>query len=371
MKRLLLVFIFITTSIATQTVAEKSNIERGWRFGDFKDINNTKKKTKKTAEDLLAEILEVQKKQLKVQNKILKILEEQFNPKPKEIVINGKKCIENSSAECFNFPVIAEAKRIPVLKNWLKNPTIENAAKWQAWLSKYMSQVLNIGMSNVQAITQFGDKYYKHHFLTNGFIDATGYNKALEAKTNSMVLKKYLSKKIQIYIFLGYQSDIDAISIPTLSEFYNKFSNDIEIAVIYLNKDIQTKLKNIYSFVLKNPIKRKNLISILDTNKNVFYGEKYFKHFGIYATPSIVVRNLKTNKSQIIQTGKSTMQTIIDNIIEYAKLNKLIPFNYMSNHKEFNVDPNNKWLKEKLKNIYQYDLNLTGNTYNYFNEEKK
>jgi len=377
MRKLITSSLLISSFLLAQTPTQDNNknkIERGWRYGNFADINNTKK-SKRSVEDILEEQLKVQKEQLKVQKKMLAILEEQFDPKPKEIIVNGKKCIANSSAECFQYPLIAEAKRIPVMANWLRNPTVENAAKYQAWLSKWMGHVFEIGYSNSFARTQFGDKFYKRHFTDTGFIDGYGKNKSLEAKAQELAIRQ-LKDKIEIYIFLGQSSNIDSISLPALTEFYNKYSKYIDIGIIYESKDTQKKLLRIFK-----PIKEKGgmyvknyqkIAGLLEVKKNVFYGKEFFEKFTIYATPTILVRLKKQNTAQSVAVGKMSVSTIEDRIISFLKFKKIIPDNYISNQKQFVVDTNDNYGKSSLYKKYFYDLNFSKqNIYNYSDTSKK
>jgi len=41
-------------------------------------------------------------------------------------------------------PVTPEAQRIPVLKNFIQNPTIQTAAKYLQWQAKYFKQIYKI-----------------------------------------------------------------------------------------------------------------------------------------------------------------------------------------------------------------------------------
>jgi hypothetical protein len=380
MRRLITSSILLSSFLIAQNFPtqgnenKKSSIERGWRFGQFQDLNKTKK-TKRTEAEILEEILKVQKKQLKVQKKVLAILQKQFDPQPKEIVVNGKKCIANSSAECFDYPITPEAKRIPVMANWLKHPTVENAAKYQAWLSKWMGHVFDVGYSNSFAITQFGDKYYKRHFITPGFVDGFGENADFEQKAEEKVIKA-LKNEIEIYIFLGENSDTDTISIPELTEFYNKYSKNIDIGIIYPNKQVRDKLLRVFKPIKDKGgkyIKKYNSIAgILEINKNVFYGNDFFKKFTIYATPTILVRLKKQNEAQSVIVGRASVSDIEDRIVNYLKMKKVIPANYISNQKEYMVDSNNNYAKEKLYNKFYYDLNLSRkNLYNNPNLNKR
>lgn len=114
-----------------------SKAERGSQFYKFVDVNSTKARTGNTSTNVkagtsdiaktLAELLKVAKQQRNIQQKIYNLLSNEFDPKPKKVIINGKECIENFSKDCFVMPLTRAAKKIPVLKAMLVHPTPETA----------------------------------------------------------------------------------------------------------------------------------------------------------------------------------------------------------------------------------------------------
>lgn len=121
--------------------------------------NSIDKKTKLNA-NLLYEILLENKKQTKLLTDIRDILQKTHDPKPEKIVVNGKECIANSSAECFKMPLTAEAKKVPVLASWIQNPTMENAAKYLKWQAKYFNSINKGGYSLNLASKEGGAETY-------------------------------------------------------------------------------------------------------------------------------------------------------------------------------------------------------------------
>ena len=158
-----------------------SPFERGFRFGDFDDNSTTPPKTKMSIADILDEMLKVQKKQLKVQKKILAILQDEFDPQPKKIIVNGKECIENSSAECFKMPLLhPDGKKVPVLGKFVTNPTVENAREYLKWHAKFLKSAFKGGEAITLAMNQFGPAAYPLNYNRFEYDTPGAYSKVLQ-----------------------------------------------------------------------------------------------------------------------------------------------------------------------------------------------
>lgn len=108
--------------------------ERKDTRGGFLNYENNKTQNL-TEKDILLNILAEQRKQTAIQSEILEILKITHDL-PRKVVINGKECISNSSSDCFVMPIIGDAARLPVMRKWLENPTVENALEYYKWQSK-------------------------------------------------------------------------------------------------------------------------------------------------------------------------------------------------------------------------------------------
>ena len=150
----------------------------------------------------LSELVEIQKMQLDLQRKTFLLLQEEFNPQPHTIINEkGEKCVANSSADCFEMPLVAEAKRVPVLATWIKEPTIENATEFLKWQAKFFKYKFDNGYSLNLASKQYGDKAYPTDAITEEFGSIGGES----TRHKNELIKTYItakSKNTSVYILM-------------------------------------------------------------------------------------------------------------------------------------------------------------------------
>lgn len=192
-------------------VDDKYKAQEGFAF--YKDSNFSKKNYRPncSCREILKQLKIIAKEaqeQTKIQRQILKILQKTLDPQPQYITVNGKKCIANSSAECFKFPITPAAQRIPVLKAWLENPTMENTAKYLKWQAKYFKELFKRADSFPMTLAQYGPQAYPMSTLR------PGYNSLIGDETKKAAVKRLInsiSKDYKIAIFLGMNKDLDVI----------------------------------------------------------------------------------------------------------------------------------------------------------------
>ncbi|WP_456469991.1 hypothetical protein [Caminibacter sp.] len=293
---LLLPLALMAADLNNSSAAKKP--EQGWRFGD-NPVSKTKglKEDKRTIKQILAEMLKVQKKQLKTQKKILAILEEQFNPKPKVITLpNGKKCIANSSAECFQMPLTPVAKRIPVLKNWLLKRDEKSAAEYIKWQSKYLQEISKAAYAYDFAVTEYGNKVAKVDYSQPGFEETFGYTSVVRNKYNNMLLDKY-KNKFKIYLFMGMNPDLDVYSFTSIAKFINSHPKLHYVIVFKNEKEKKAFLDAAKIFpAVKKAVENKNV--------QISVAGSVFKKLNIYTTPTVSVKLNNTNTVNKIMVGR-------------------------------------------------------------------
>jgi hypothetical protein len=281
------------------------------------DINTSNKEinTNKTVVELLAEILKVQREQLRVQKKILAILQEQFNPKPKLVTVNGKQCIANSSADCFVMPLTPVAKRIPVLKNWLLHPSIKTAAAYIKWQSKYLREISKAAYAYDFAVTEYGNKIAQVDYSQPSFEETLGYTNVIRDKYRQFLINKY-KDDFKLYIFMGLNPDLDVYSFTSIAKFI----------------DSHPKLK--YTIVFKNEKEKKafveagNIFPVIKKvlgNKNVEIATmNNFKRLNIYTTPTIAIKLNNSNVINKILVGRPNgyLDQKIINFLEFKGIIK-------------------------------------------------
>ena len=323
MKRYIPILMIASIAYASN-ITSNAKTERGWRFGDFKDENATKKEPK-TQKEILKKILSVQEEQLDVQKNILKVLQKRFDPQPETIIVNGKPCIANSSAECYKWVPEPEAKRYPIIQQFYSNPTIENAARYIKWYSKHTNNARKGGIALMMAKYQYGDNAADFNSKKNGMFGGFGEIKEAKRRHNIKVLQKN-SDKFYMNLYLGRGLDVDLFGTRGLAYLFEKLPK-VTINIIYYNDDVKKKL-----YMLSKEYD--NLKYVLGKGPE-FVDKKMFKEHGIYSTPTLeIVLKKKKNVHQIIGTGNITAGSSIARAIDYLWIKKIIKSNnYASDYK--------------------------------------
>jgi hypothetical protein len=328
---------------------KESPFEIGRRFGKGLDSNSTNSKTKRTTADILEEMLKVQKKQLKTQNKILKILEDQFDPQPKKIVVNGKECIENSSAECFKMPLLhPDAKKVPVLRKFVESPTVENAAAYLKWHAKFLKSAYRGGNAITLAVNKYGAKAYPMNFDRFDYDTPGAYSSVLKKRNNKLVLNT-IGDGVSFYFFLGKNPDADMYAVDNYAKFVKEIPH-IKYNIVFYSKGskeaflaLASRLKNIESF-------RINASSLL-------VSKKAFSKHNVYTTPMVNMLVKKTNKMRSILVGRSSSDGIIDNAIETLEFDKVLKDAHSPGYEKWKRTGD--YSKGYYKETYGVDLNQT------------
>lgn len=326
--------------------------ESGFAFyqDDKTDKQDTKKKHKNKKCDCnhimetIDKMLKESKKQTKIQQKILDLISNEIDPKPKIITVNGKKCIENSSAECFKMPITSEAKKTPALKAWMENPSIENTVTYLRWQSKFFKEVFKRGDSFPMAIAEQGSKAYPMLVNDGGYIDLFGYSPVKQAK-NKLMIEQF--KKIPIFIFFGLNKDLDLVSIVNLKELIKKYKN-LDITIVFENEHS----KELFDSVIEGVYGTKK-------SKELFYGSKIMidsslsKELNVYTTPAILVND--NDKPHIIYTGALKVSAFERAAYRYLEFNDKIDHEKLYNYNMWDKDVDFK--QKYFEREFNIDIN--------------
>ena len=368
MKRIVILALISSLSLAIDNVQvikkdktstyneidDEYKVEKGFYF--YEDTNNTKAKKRvqrcdcKKIMKTLDSIDKSLKTQTKIQEKILKILEERFDPKPKVITVNGKKCVANSSAECFDMPLTPAAKRVPVLANLIKNPSLQTAARYLQWQAKYFKQIYKVGDSLPAAVTQFGSKAYPLNYTTISYTDLNGFNaqdKMIAPYLDSL-LKKY---NIHFLIFFGINKDLDITSVFALTKIIKSFPHFKGKIIFKSQKDKDIFDSMVEVIPLGKNIK-KQFTTLIDKNS--------FDKLDIFTTPSIVIR--KGKSAQTIERGKIQEGVFKQKLFSYFEMNNLIEHQRLNDY--------NSW-KDNLNYRQNFYYHMYGGNINKVLEEKQ
>jgi hypothetical protein len=348
MKRIYLTTLLVGGVIATgayasqDASAKKVKIERGYKFGGLADNNESSLK-KKSERELLAELVKLNRAQLKEQKRIREILENEFDPQPKMITLkDGTKCIENSSAKCFKMPMIPEVRKIPAIANAYKNPTLKNIKTRELWYAKYTDAVLNDAYLKGQAIRELGPKY-PLATRPRGTIQTNGMDSVIMKHYKKQLVAKHM-KNFRLNIFLGMNESLDMYSLVRLA-YILKDNPTWKVTLVFnsneAKKHWEAQYKNFYA-------------SKYFSRAKTVVQPSAFKEFKIYTTPSIYLQDLKHKKDVFIYKGRATEGDIISRVLEYMINNKYIKRNELSAEKAWSAKSSAPF----IENYYKKDIGI-------------
>lgn len=346
-------------NVLQQQVKKDDGKDDGWDFYDDKEPLN-KNAIKKNNElgiaqgniiKLLMEIRDENKKQTHIQEQILDILKRRMDPQPKEIVVNGKKCIANSSSECFDYASLIEnnpeVNKVPALKKFLSDPyTLANAAEYLKWQGQLFSHSYSIGNGLQFAQEQFGQEASSLPMARSTYNNTTGlYDGVMMPKIKKRYINS-LRNELRFKIFIGENNKLDIFSLSSIAETLSG-NERINFEFIFKNqysKDLfESGIRTIYG---KNNANWNRSIKIVDV--------KQFNDYGIYTTPSLVAIHSK-GIGQTILTGRITDEQFVDRTLNFLEYNKLIDYSKMSDYENWD-ETSGDFVKDFYDRNYGVDI---------------
>ncbi|PAF46324.1 hypothetical protein BKH46_08025 [Helicobacter sp. 12S02634-8] len=292
--------------------ADTNSPGRGWlQYEDEPSSSQKPIDTKKVSEkDILLAILKEQQKQTSIQLEILKILKV-TNDLPEMIEVNGKKCLSNSSVDCFKMPITKDAARIPVMKQWLENPTVENALAYYKWQSKYLNQIFDVGYS-----LEFASKSTAPLM---GIIPTYTNTNTREAEDQrevyiwDSVIKK-LSKNMEINILIGKTTGFDVDRATRIFDIYDKYKSvGVKIKFVFENQESLNTFAN-FNKTAPSEIYGQRWSQIPASDKVISPNSFKIKGISVYATPMYLLKYNDMAKNihfnQILGVGKDDLEVI-------------------------------------------------------------
>lgn len=336
MKKIILTILLNALLIANENNVSK--IETGWNF--YENDNITKEDKKCNCKDFLTLLKEMKSElaeQTKIQKEILALLKKEIDPEPEKIVVNGKECVANSSAECFKMPVTAEAKKIPALQMWLENPTLQNAANYLQWQSKYFKEVFKRADMFPAAINQFGTEAYPLNYRSVSYINLSGFDPRKNAT------KKYLNNSIarlnlEFVAFFGDNLDLDIMGVYGLEKIVDTYTN-INPLIVFKDKKSKKIFESMVE-VLPGSNRLKNSKKIVNS--------EYFEKLNIFTTPAIAIIN--QDNAQTLVRGKLQEGIFTEALYNYLEMNDLLEHSQLADYKTWTNNTN--YRKQFYKSIY-------------------
>jgi len=318
-----------------QTTAK---MEKGINFGNF-DEKKKPKKTKKTIPDLLADLLAESKKQTKLQTEIRDILKNEFDPSPKTIIgDDGKPCVANSSAKCFQMPMINEVKGIPAIADALQNRDLASVKVKELWYGKYVGEVLKLSYLKAQAHRELGDKYPLAKNPVGSVNPAQGWGSVFKNNYRRQLFQNSLNK-FEFNVFLGKNRGLDMYALyPT-------------IKLLAKNKDLKMNLVFFSDKEYRHWLKQAKNISSFKKLKNItlMVQPDAFEEFKVHTTPSVYIRDPKKSKDTIIHIGRFVQRDLINKTLAYMVNEKYLKRSDLSNTKAWGSSNNDNKIEQYFK----------------------
>jgi len=247
--------------------------------------------------------------------------ENKHQTQPKE-----KKKEFNTSVDNFKFPLTEEAKRIPVLAQWLENPTEENAKKWLAWQAKYFKHNEKIARSLRNAYLDYGDQVYRLEGMPEQPIAS-----AIASRKEKEVYQKVfnsVSDKVGIFFFYKKGCEYCEAEIRPLYNFIKKY----DFKVMGVVASPQHKIEEL-------PFETKVAPGI-------------FQKFNITSVPTISAFYAKDKDMQVIAKGYTPTSQIELNLKAFLLKKDLITKDeFISLWRAEDTEVLNKVMKEKGVNL--------------------
>ncbi|MBU1711460.1 MAG: hypothetical protein KKE17_15795 [Proteobacteria bacterium] len=266
--------------------------------------------TDKTIVMLLSEILDTNKENLKTNKEILKVLQGEFDPQPKKMVVDGKECFENDSARCYKMPAFTPEAKMPIYVNFHQNPSIQTAAEVIKWEDKHFWEIRKSAHLRQQALAQFSDEIRPYNGTNRtGYRDGRGeYEKVHEAAVLKTLLK--LSSKYRYDFYFGENDGENLHQVTVALKLIRTFEEYGELPVRFVfnsNKSAST-IKEVMNTLDRKAFDAKNPIEFAVLPK------AEYKKLNIKVTPSFGVLDKKKKTFQVLTAGQTTVTKMINSI---------------------------------------------------------
>ena len=387
MKKRSLIFLLLTCSLSLQAGLKKIHTDldydkaNGWWWYEetYKD-DVTKKlekikykmtkeeKAKLDKEDETKELLKIliaeQKESKNVNREILSRLNYAFpNVTPLKTTNKktGEECNTNSSSDCFVMPVVAEGQQIPVLKEFLREPSPEKSKEWLKWQATYFNHVNKVSHGLRFAYLKYGAEAYPTR--TDYSLGDSLVNSQAENVQGDREAKMIYSIKDQVALltFVGKNRMFEeANKIPLqIHNWDASFLKDIDKVFVFESEIGRDKfladVENVYG-------KQRGDLEVVEFWKNakITVRPDLYDSYKIKMTPSIVMfYEDKAKKNNIFQTV--SVGTLSANNLRKQMINFLL-YNDIFEPKELAAEANwsspSKRVSKEIpapddKNIYE------------------
>lgn len=354
MKKRSLVFLLLAFSISLNAGLKKVNTDldydraNGWWWYEetYKD-DETKKvekvkykmtaeeKTKLDKEDETKELIRMliveQQENKKVNAAILSRLEYAFpnvTPLKTTNIKTGEECDTNSSSDCFVMPVVAEGQQIPVLKEFLREPSPEKSKEWLKWQATYFNHVNKVSHGLRFAYLKHGAEAYPtrtDYSLGDSLVNSQA-EKAQSTREAKMI--DSIKDRIAVLAFVGKNrlfeeankiaSQVHNWDASYLKEIDKVFVFESEIGRDEFLKEVEI----VYG-------KQRGETSVVEFWKNakITVRPDLYEQYKIKMTPSVVMfyedKTKKQNIHQTISVGNMTADIVRKQMMNFLIYNDI------------------------------------------------
>ena len=330
-------------------------IDNGWaRYYDSKNINpaevskeiQNSSTTDKTVVMLLSEILKTNKENLEVSKQILSVLQGEFAPVPKKMVVDGKECFENDSAKCYKMPAFTPEAKLLVYQKFRNNPGIQTAAEVIKWEDKHFWEIRKSAHLREQALAQFSDEIRPMNGLNRvDYRDSAGKYDDLVGEAYMKAIFK-LSAKYSYDIYFGDNDPENMYFLSAAKRFYKEFEKygKPPVRFVFNNQKSANIIKEIITTLNRGGLESKTNPEYIILSK-----EEYAKR-NIKTTPSLVVHDKKDNKIQTLSGGQASSTSMMKKVKDYLLVKEELKDSDMSDYKV--IGNNKEFMLEKAEDKF-------------------
>ena len=220
---------------------------------------------------------------------------------------------------------------------WLENPTLQNAANYLQWQSKYFKEVFKRADMFPAAINQFGTEAYPLNYRSVSYINLSGFDPRKNAT------KKYLNNSIarlnlEFVAFFGDNLDLDIMGVYGLEKIVDTYTN-INPLIVFKDKKSKKIFESMVE-VLPGSNRLKNSKKIVNS--------EYFEKLNIFTTPAIAIIN--QDNAQTLVRGKLQEGIFTEALYNYLEMNDLLEHSQLADYKTWTNNTN--YRKQFYKSIY-------------------
>jgi len=377
MKKLLLLSLLTSTYLLASTgsqTKEKFDGTNGWWWYE-EEVKNPQ--TNET-EIISYKMTTAERKQLeatKKTNKLLKLLiKEQTETKKLTAIVadrmlyaypdvapkytinkkTGKKCLTNSSMDCFVMPVIAEGQHFPALKEFIRNPTPENSKNWLQVQATYFNHVRKVSQGLRFAYLKDGSEAYPTnttYSYGDNLFNAQSEN--VKGVREEKIIKS-LKEDIVYLMFLGENQEFEKTNaiFTDIAATNTRYLKDMNKVLVFRS---QEQIDNMDKFINDYYVDKMKTVYVKNGWDNIkkIVKPKLFNVQNIRITPTVVIyyktKEMEKPIYQKISIGSITPNSVREATISFLEYNGIIDPKERAAEKNWSTHDKGHIMKSKFK----------------------